>query len=318
MDPKRQKAGKSKSNRALGEIGGGEIHSLRLLVAALGLLLAGLGMIVAATLVAEKEMQWVKSLFETVGSSVLTLGVISFIYEFYLRRSFLDTVKSVVRNELVRAEGEIDDLVKSSLEAVVDASLPRSFQNIKDSGIVDAYENLEPGSVKRKILSCHNTRIRFSKMWIPYMYSIDGPLLSAIATRGCTVQVLLYSPDAAEAIEKRAAALPSLTAEMIRRNIEETIAFFSTMRKQLTEEQRVKLEVKLHRQFIGASIFWYGDVIVFGGYLDGRPATEGYQIKIAGADHDFYRDLSRHFERQWSDPGNEEPDWSKYEERELP
>jgi hypothetical protein len=208
------------------------------------------------------------------------MSAISLIYESWLRTSFIEEMKKTV-------------------EAVIIQQMPSRYTNIRHSGIVDSYESLNIEKLKERLNSAHNTEIRIHKIWMPGIEYLKDTLTDAIEKRGCEVKILLLNPDSKEAIEKRAAATKYLGHDSFVSIIRLNIELLESMRRQLSQNKRDKLQLRLHSSFIAVSMIGYGETILVGFYLRNRIATAGTQLKVCDASRYFHIELSNHFNTEW-------------------
>lgn len=219
-------------------------------------------------------------LFRDVAVTLSAISVISLIYENWLRKKFVDEMRTTV-------------------ESVIRKQMPSQYKNVKNSGVEDIYENLDKGKIKRALKSFHNGEIRILKIFMSDMDDFEQTLLEAIENRNCTVKILLLDPNQKSAIEARAIAVPHNTHEAYVSHINMNLSVARSIYKKLSKEKKDKFEVKLHKSFIATSIIGYGETMIVGFYLQGRIATEGTQLKVKEATHFFYNELNTHFDEEW-------------------
>ncbi|WP_162340569.1 hypothetical protein [Cyclobacterium salsum] len=212
-----------------------------------------------------------------IGTTVLTIGLISFIYELILRNSFLQRTREAV-SEVIRE------------------SMPARYTNIKDAGIIDAYKGLKIDKLREKFMECKKCRIRILKIWIPNLHTLENSIVDAINRRECSVEIILLDPSCQEAIQKRSLAIPYYEKEDIISNLNLNIAVIKSIWERLQDKS--KLTFNLHKSFIGASIIGFGDTIIAGYYLHNRLASEGMLIKVNDVTKGFFHELDEHFETQ--------------------
>lgn len=237
-----------------------------------------------------------RSFFGALGSTFIVSGVLSWAYELSLRQNFL----AIARRTVTAA---IQESGPSSLRAVIQESMPQRYANIKQAGIVDAYQSLEIDKLKQSIEAARGAQIVICKMWMPSFHRLEQSILRAVESGGCTVRIVLLDPTAHEALHKRSSSLPRYhRAEDAARKIRDNIEIILAIQERLTERKlnaKTLLQLRLYSGFVGVSMHGIGDVFVVGLYLHGRLATEGMQIKVSGSTHPFYHELREHFEAVW-------------------
>lgn len=68
---------------------------------------------------------------------------------------------------------------------------------------------------------------------------------------------------------------------------------------ELPEEKRCNLQVKVHHDFIPATLSGFGERIFCGTYLRNRAAEDGVQFIASGKGKYLYDELNKHFETQF-------------------
>ena len=220
-----------------------------------------------------------------VGISLITIGIVGYLYELVLRRTFL--IQMI-----------------ESVQSAIDEVLPPSITHVRDSGIVDVYEEIQIEKLKNRISSLEGVDIRILKIWIPEIHLLKETFHKAISERGCKVRILLLHPDSREAIDKRTSVLPRMPTDLVSDHIQHNISIIESIRDGLGDDYKQNLSLKLHKSFIAVSMYGYSDNWIVGLYLSGRAATNGMQIKVHGATSTIYQELNRHFEEEWRRAGS--------------
>lgn len=234
-----------------------------------------------------------------IGVLCVTITPILFIYELALRRLFI--------NEMSKEMTEVlNGSFKNDVFKIIEKSMPLSYDNILKHGISDAYEDLDPAHLKRRIEESSNTEIRMIKIWIPYLDEVFKPdlLIDSVIRRGCSYKIVLCDPDCRDIIVSRSKTL-KIEPEHYAQKIKSTLKYLENIWRRL-DEQGVsdKLQVAVHGDFIAGSLIGFKDYYIFGFYLHSRLATQGMQIKIEKGIHtngasSFYSQLDNHFHEQW-------------------
>ena len=256
-------------------------YNKRSIFVALILLVAGLLCIILATLFDDIKLlsrDFWNFTFLGLGSTLLSVAFVTFLYDQLQRKHFF----------------------KSTVEAfsnVMDQKMPQRYINLRDAGITDAFIGLKVDSFCHRIKDLRDSEIRILKIFIPNLHTLHNALRSAIDDRNCTVKIILLSPNAKEAIEKRAQTLPLDDAKYITQEINQNIEKLKHLYSVIKNKDRV--EVKLHNSFVSVSLIGYGARFWAGLYLRNRIATDGMFIKVQGETNSHYKELDQHFKAEW-------------------
>ena len=252
-----------------------------------------------------------ENLLATVGTSLLTIGFVSSIFEILVRKSQISVIEQVVQRSLERSSPLIKDVM---LSAVAETMPPR-YVNIKRSGIYDVYDCLQIDKLREKFDRIEGP-IRILKIWIPDLHVLQDAICRAIQDRGCTVQILLLDPLTTDAVRKRALALSHYSARDIILEIRKNIKVFREIRNRLLEngspEQANQLQVKLFNSFISVSLYGIGERFIAGFFLRGRLSAARTHIRVSGTTNYFFQQLDAHFIGEWE--GADPFDWAGVED----
>lgn len=221
-----------------------------------------------------------KHLLRDVAVTVSAISSISLVYEFWLRKKFVEEMRQTV-----------DDVIREQM--------PSRYSNMRDSGIVDAYERLDREKLIRRFKNLRGTTIRIHKIFMLDLDDFESVFIDVIKNRDCEVEIMLLNPESKASIEKRVLAVPYRKFETYVSHINMNIEVAESIYRKLPEDKRSKFRLRLHDSFVGVSMIgWKGELIV-GLYLQGRSATDGTQLKVTGESHFFYHELLDHFEKEW-------------------
>lgn len=235
-----------------------------------------------------------------IGVLCVTITPVLFVYELVLRRLFASEMSKEMHEVL---HGSF----KNDVFKIIEQSMPLSYDNILKHGISDAYADLDPSHLKRRIEESSNTEIKMIKIWIPYMDEVFKPdlLIDSIILRGCSYKIVLCDPNCNAVIANRSQTLkldPGHYAEKIK----STLRYLQNIWRMLDEKGfSDKLEVLVHDNFIAGSLIGFKDYYILGFYLHSRLATQGMQIKIEKGIHTqgssiFFHQIDDHFITQWA------------------
>lgn len=248
-------------------------------------------LLLAYTLIATEP--W-RSIAKIAGETIVAATTVAMIFEVMLAAHRERALKTLIKN------------------AVRDI-MPVRYLNIREHGVVDCFNELDIIKMRQRIEKCYDVDLRVQVIWVPQLDTLRMALLKAIDDRKCRVKILLVDPDTeVDALRARAACLPGYTAERFQNSIRFNLEVLATMKKELRNPLR--LQVRLHRGFIAASLYGYGESLLVGLYLNnGHVSSDGLHFKISDTRSSFYRQLSDHFEASWEGAGNNEVlDWERY------
>lgn len=241
------------------------------------LLLGGIGLLTAQFIPSDTAHHLVRD----VSITITAVSTVSLIYEYFLRRGFLEALRETVA-------------------IIIDERMPSRYTNTRNAGIVDVYPRMDPEKLIHRFEKLEDTTIRIHKIFMADLEAFESVLHDAVAFRNCTVQIMLLDPREVDSIKRRAAAVQHRKAEFYRNNICQNIEIANTIHKRLLPEKKGNFLLKLHKSFVGVSMVgWRGEVIV-GFYLRERSASHGTQLKVAGEFNFFYKELKKHFKEEWS------------------
>lgn len=302
-----------------------ESFSLRTVIISLLLSLFGMALIAASYIMAMKPV--VNFTVGSIGTTALTIGVISFFYEILLRRSFIDITQQSLRNILEEEKQKFIDVskeerekfqgyfdteknslivhletekeeVEKALQKIIIDSMPPKYVNIKRVGIVDAYDFLEIEKLRQKIERLENTEFKILKIWTPTLNLLESTIISAIDNNNVTFRIALLTPNAKEAIEKRAMSLKDYDPDQVIGEIIKNLRRCKSIYNRLKNKDN--FQVRLYDAFISIPIYGYGTSYIMGLYLHNRLSEEGVQIKVSSVGSKLYKKLDEHFEAVWN------------------
>lgn len=221
-------------------------------------------------------------IINNVSITIFTIGLISMIYELNLRKRFMDSIKL-------------------EFESIIQNNMPERYSRLKQSGIVDGFQDLDFAKIRKRISEAEDCDIAFYKMWISNFDDIERALENAIEFRNCNVKILLLDPKANETLKTRALALgDERNPEMMAKQIETNISLINGINKRL-EKKNVKgrIELKVHNSFIPCSMIIVGSEISLGLYLRNKLSTQGIHIRFAGKTRSHPQALLKHFKEEW-------------------
>jgi hypothetical protein len=120
----------------------------------------------------------------SIAASFMTTGVLSFLYEIFLRKNFLKSNKLIY-------------------EEVLDETLPSSLKNMRDNGLVDVYENFNITKFANDIVKLKNQEIRILNIFISSIEHLTPALKNAVLIKNCTIKIILLDPKAEATILAR-------------------------------------------------------------------------------------------------------------------
>lgn len=231
-------------------------------------------------------------IFRDVGISLLPLSVIGFAYEIVLRQEFIKEMKKNVYD-------------------AIDVSMPSSLKHLRDSGVVDAYPELQIYNLRNHLINCDaNTEIKILDIWFENLYQIDDILFDLITRKKCKVRILLWDLRNGEVLERRAHSLgkgksKATLMNSILENLKTIEHLLERIKRCSNPSLLENFQVKIYNSFIGISLFGIGYDFYLGFYLQDRYSSHGTQLKISGYDRFFYIQIAEHFEKQWADESND-------------
>lgn len=226
----------------------------------------------------------------SIAASLMTTGILSFLYEAALRKNFLKTNKLIY-------------------EEVLDETLPSSLKNMRDNGLIDVYENFNITKFASDIIKLENQEIRILNIYISGIEHLTSALKNAVHIKNCTVKIILLDPTAEATILARSKSLDNLvTPEQFVEKINTNIHIFREIYKELkalnSNNLNEKLQVRVHNSFVVAPLFGYANSFIVGHYLAKQYSTASSMIKVGGTTKPLFKQFSKHFEIEW---GNATP-----------
>lgn len=245
---------------------------------------------------------WLDWVIGGLGTTLLSIGVVSFLYEVYLRDSFLNDMRDSMNIIVKESVSQYSEEIKPLLNEAIKENMPPKYTNIRESGIIDVYKEFYIDRLKIKIERTSKI-IRILRFWFDSFDKLKDPIIKAINERNCKVQIILVNPDSTEAIEKRVQNIDEYSAENIQEKIKRNIRLIEKIHEKLNTDKKENIELRLHNSFISISYTQYDDTILAGFYLHNRLATNGTVLKISehskSGENFLYNELKAHFEIQY-------------------
>ncbi len=218
-------------------------------------------------------------ILKALGVAFIVGGFFTAANVFFMQESFKENMSDVVRE-------------------VFSEELPDNYKNLRASGVCDAVEGIQKTGIYEKIKNAHNCEIIILKMWIPNIVELETMLYEAVVYRGCTVKVLLISPEAESTIKTRAETI-DYDDVFIQGSIDRNIVNFRKLWNRLTKEQQERFKFKTHNSFVTVSLIGISGELVVGLYLRGMLSTQGIHYRIVGPSTMNYKMYRDHFESEW-------------------
>ena len=230
---------------------------------------------------ADKNKTWLH-IIRDISVTLSAIGIISLVYEYWLRKSFLKAMSY-----------EVDKVIKMRM--------PPRYSHLRELGIVDAYENLDVEKLRKKLKTRKEETIKILKMWMPDVTLLGAALIEAVDKGNCDIQIILLDPDAISAIEARVGILERYSVEDYRERIISDLKELKRIKKDLEKLGKGEnLIIKTHKSFVATSMVGWDGTFIFGLYLHDRIATHGSQIKVCETGKVFYDRLQEHFQKMWN------------------
>lgn len=237
-----------------------------------------------------------------VGVLFVTITPILFIYELALRRVFTAEMSGEMKKVL-------NGNFKNEFFNIIEKSMPASYKNILDRGIVDAYDQLDAGHLEERIKKVEpGSEIKIVKMYIPFLNETlkTDIIVDSIVQKGCSYKIVICDPDCEETIANRATAV-GYNSHFYAFEITATLEYLQNIWRKLHEsggeKYTSKLEVRAHHYFTAGSLIGFEQYYILGFYLYGDISTQGPQIKVEYGAHiepsKFFLTLDKHFKKQW-------------------
>lgn len=283
-----------------------KIKKLKQILVQLSLIIFGLGGFISTYLF--KYDKDVSHLVRDLSVTLSSIGLVSIIYEFYLRKEFEDSLNEKIKNLLEQQtfleENILDLKIKnqnSEIEKIVNDQIkkhsPKNIARLNNCGVFDVFDELKVDRLSAKFLLLKNEEIRISKMWIPSPEVLEDVFYNAIVKNNCTIKIVLLDPELGfSTLEKRSCTIEHYNPERLKDRIKENINSIISIRAKLKEiGKEDSLKFHTHDSFVSVSLVGYSDNWIMGTYLNKRIATKGTQIKIKGKHTPIYLELESHF-----------------------
>jgi len=267
------------------------------------LMALGLGLLFLSPKIPDPD--WAKTIHEIAVLS-LTVTPILFVYEGVLKLHHQTELKSILKSVIKEANfpNEVRQIFKRTLAI--------QSQNLIDTGVADAFANLDPVHLRERIKTCKNCEITVLKIWMPYVNDdfIDKKLLlESVIKNNCAYRIIVCDPAMEEPLQRRAIASEKFNLEDYKTAIFHNIDFFQQVWIDLKKKGKENnIQLRLNTGFLSTSLMGFDDYFIFGLYLNCRFANKGMQFKIVKDTEEgsiFYQELKGHFEFQWRNAGKE-------------
>jgi Domain of unknown function (DUF5919) len=209
------------------------------------------------------------------GIALVPSGLVSFIYDYALRQTFLQEMRS-----------QLIESMRSEFSQLFE---------IRDAGI-QAIHHEYPTDRLIKGLSKAQVHIRILVIWIPDLIRIEQSFSDAVK-HGCKIQILLLHPksDFAKYRSRDLGTNDNYTSMEILANLLELSRF--CRENNITE----KIEIKLYKDATPTVFFiGYDDTFIFGSFLQHKMGIHTNQIEVKGTNSPFVNALNDHFEAIWN------------------
>ncbi len=221
------------------------------------------------------------------------------------------SLKEIQKALTVQLQEVVIKSLPNEITKVISDQLPKNIDNLKKSGIIDAYPDLDTSKIYLKIKNLRkNSEVFILKIWLPSIDDLGQMVIEAIR-KGCKIKIIIAHPDQLEVFEKRARFLQIHTSTLMKSKVLENIEKLKLIKDaiekntNISNEFKSNLEVRLHRDFVTVAIFGFDENILAGFYLHDNISENNVQLKIKGKDTKYYQSFKNHFETQWNSPNNE-------------
>lgn len=292
-----------------------------------------------------------KVIIRDISIAVSSTALIAFLNDLYLKRQFEkvlqdnvvflsekynrfleDSTKTIIddslsnninrlSNEFENSINKITDDFENNLEdkikKILDERLPLHIKHIRDSGLVDVYNNVKESNIIDQLKNPPiEAIIRIKSIWIPYLDELGrNAIATAIIHRGCKFHFMIVDSELnKEVIKKRATSIgkPPHDTEYIMDRVQETIKNILLVFAEVYEVNQLlaveNIQLKLNSNFITLPLIAINDEIVFGMYLSGNPSYQGPHFKVVDNRKTLFMRIREHWDFQWTQGENREID----------
>jgi hypothetical protein len=238
------------------------------------------------------------------GILLFAIVTTSLVHDRFLRSHSLREMEHTLQKQFLGDSFTV--AITAVIEKVIKGQLPENYMNIKESGLADAFTDLQVDKVAEKISKLdEKSEVFILQIWLT---GIDR-LLPAIGTavrKGCKFRIILLHPDSIEVFKKRGRSLQSasMDSDTMKAYVIESIKRLTWLKDTLSENDRRNLELRLHEDFVSASICGFDHEVLVGFYLHDNLAENNIQLKITGKHSLFYEAFKSHFNSQWESTTN--------------
>ena len=209
------------------------------------------------------------------GFVLVPSGLISFIFEYSLRQSFLQSM----RNEFT-------------------FSLRKEFESLgqlQNAGIVEIYESLSDDLIVNHF-SQANDQIKILQTWIPDLVQIEKSFKYAYINN-CSIQILLLDPNS-DFAKERSVQMGFENSEAVITNINSNIMELRRVCKEFNIQKN--FELKLYSAVPLMQIYSFDNMSFMGFYWQGKMAMHGPQLLIKGHDTYYGKEINNYFNFMWN------------------
>ena len=160
-----------------------------------------------------------------------------------------------------------------------------------------------------RVQEAKNTTIKIKSIWIPHLGINRSKLRDSILKHSCNVQILLAHPDLQDAFEFRSRQIGNYSQEEITKLNRDTMEDCLWIYEQIIPKNPLlkdKIELRLHKNFIGHPLLAIGDTVYLAQYLPENPSYENPILKLTDPSKPFTQKILESFDYDWkpSDKSN--------------
>jgi hypothetical protein len=218
--------------------------------------------------------EYLKEYLNLLGIALVPSGVISLIYEYMLRETFLREMRSQLLDSL---QSEF-----SPLFAIKDAGIQALHDEFPADDIVEGISNAQ-------------IYIKIFTTWIPIIEKIERPFLNA-AKRGCKIKILILNPDSPFAKSRSndlGFASDTYVQGQINNGLDELVRYCSQ------NHILGKVDIRLYDSTPTLFFIAYDDTFIFCPYFKNKMGIHTWQIEVKGVNSFLVKSLTEHFDAIW-------------------
>ncbi len=218
----------------------------------------------------------ISRLLTTIGTIFIPSGLISLIYEYSLRRTFLKEMQNTME-ECMRLQFK-------SLSEIQELGIKKFHMALPTEVIVKGFAN----SLKY---------IKILQTWTPDIVPIEQAFFDA-TKRGCNIQILHLDPKSPLA-EIRASDLGYSDISLVETNINSSIMELARFCD--TNKISDNVEIRLYNSTPTFSIYAFDDIAFLGIFWRKTMAISGPQIEIEGSNSYLFQFIEKQFTYIWEE-----------------